>query len=250
MALCSNSVPLCRAIYGYDAASRLASVSDGTNSATYSYLANSPMVGQIVFASNGVTRMTTSRQYDYLNRLSAISSSPSNSFAYLYNAANQRTMDRLADGSYWRYGYDALGQVTAGNKFWVDETPVAGQQFDYAFDTIGNRTQTQAGGDQNGLNLRVAGYTNNSAQPDHQPRRARLCGCDGRRPGDQQRDRQWRGGVSEERVFPGSIVGRQHRQPRLARRDERLTRARQPSPGTFTCQRTRRPTRMTRTATC
>jgi RHS repeat-associated protein len=162
MTLCSNSVPLCRAIYGYDAASRLASVSDGTNSATYSYLANSPMVGQIVFASNGVTRMTTSRQYDYLNRLSAISSSPSNSFAYLYNAANQRTMDRLADGSYWRYGYDALGQVTAGNKFWVDETPVAGQQFDYAFDTIGNRTQTQAGGDQNGLNLRVAGYTNNT----------------------------------------------------------------------------------------
>jgi RHS repeat-associated protein len=150
------------AIYGYDAASRLASVSDGTNSATYSHLGNSPLVGQIVFASNGVTTMTTSKQDDYLNRLSAISSSPSNSFAYLYNAANQRTMDRLADGSYWRYGYDALGQVTAGNKFWVDETPVAGQQFDYAFDTIGNRTQTQAGGDQNGLNLRVAGYTNNS----------------------------------------------------------------------------------------
>src|SRR5580658_8911338 len=36
-----------------------------------------------------------------------------------------------------------------------------GQQFDYTFDTIGNRTQTQAGGDQNGANLRVAGYTNN-----------------------------------------------------------------------------------------
>jgi RHS repeat-associated protein len=30
------------------------------------------------------------------------------------------------------------------------------------FDTIGNRTQTQAGGDQNGANLRVAGYTNNT----------------------------------------------------------------------------------------
>jgi RHS repeat-associated protein len=44
----------------------------------------------------------------------------------------------------------------------VDETPVAGQQFDYVFDTIGNRTQTEAGGDQNGANLRVAGYTNNT----------------------------------------------------------------------------------------
>ena len=29
---------------GYDAASRLLTVSDGTNSATYSYLANSPLV--------------------------------------------------------------------------------------------------------------------------------------------------------------------------------------------------------------
>jgi hypothetical protein len=32
------------------------------------------LVGQIVFASNGVTTMTTSKQDDYLNRLSAISS--------------------------------------------------------------------------------------------------------------------------------------------------------------------------------
>jgi hypothetical protein len=82
--------------------SRLATVSDGTNSATYSYLANSSLVGQIVFASNTVTRMTTSKQYDYLNRLSSISSTPTNSFIYEYNAANQRTLDRLWDGSYWR----------------------------------------------------------------------------------------------------------------------------------------------------
>ena len=115
-----------------------------------------------MFKSNSVTRMTTSKQYDYLNRLSSISSTPSNSFAYQYNAANQRTMNQLADGSYWRYGYDALGQVTLGNKYWVDETIVAGQQFDYTFDTIGNRTQIQAGGDQNGANLRLANYTNNT----------------------------------------------------------------------------------------
>jgi RHS repeat-associated protein len=160
--LLNGASTLCRAIYGYDNASRLATVSDGTNSATYSYLANSPLVGQIAFKSNTVARMTTSKQYDFLNRLSAISSTPSNAFTYQYNAANQRTMNRLADGSYWRYGYDALGQVTLGNKYWVDQTPVAGQQFDYAFDTIGNRTQTLAGGDQNGANLRVAGYTNNT----------------------------------------------------------------------------------------
>ena len=71
-------------------------------------------------------------------------------------------MNQLWDSSYWRYNYDALGQVIQGNKYWVDETIVAGQQFDYTFDTIGNRTQTEAGGDQNGVNLRVANYTNNT----------------------------------------------------------------------------------------
>jgi len=44
-----------RAFYGYDEASRLESVSDSTNSATYSFLANSPLVEQITFATNGTT---------------------------------------------------------------------------------------------------------------------------------------------------------------------------------------------------
>ena len=109
--------------------------------------------------------MTTTKTYDYLNRLAAISSSAgaSNvaSFNYQYNNANQRTKATPVDGSYWVYSYDSLGQVTGGNKYWSDGTPVAGQQFDYTFDTIGNRTQTQEGGDQTGANLRTANYTNN-----------------------------------------------------------------------------------------
>jgi len=70
----------------------------------------------------------------------------------------------LADGSYWVYGYDSLGQVTNGCKYFSDGTPVAGQQFDYAFDTIGNRTQTMSGGDATGSpsSLRVASYSANN----------------------------------------------------------------------------------------
>ena len=50
--------------YTYDTASRLSTVSDGNNnSATYSYVANSPLVGQILFTNNGVQRMATSKQY-------------------------------------------------------------------------------------------------------------------------------------------------------------------------------------------
>jgi RHS repeat-associated protein len=145
----------------FDAASRLLSVSDGVNAATYSYLANSPLVGQITFAHSGANAMTTAKQYDYLNRLTSTATS-SNSFAYQYNAANQRTQTAMSDGSYWLYAYDSLGQVTFANKYWSDLTPVAGQQFGYSFDKMGNRTQTLAGGDQNGANLRVASYSANT----------------------------------------------------------------------------------------
>ena len=64
--------------YGYDAASRLSTVSDGNgNQATYTYLANSPLVSQVSFANSCTTLMTTAKQYDYVNRLTQISLSPS-----------------------------------------------------------------------------------------------------------------------------------------------------------------------------
>lgn len=65
-----------------------------------------------------------------------------------------------ADSSYWRYECDLLGKVTHGAKYWGDQTPVAGQQFEYGFDDIGNRTSTKAGGDSSGssASLRSAMY--------------------------------------------------------------------------------------------
>ena len=156
--------PLCDNAYGYDAASRLASVSDGTNTASYGYLANSSLAGALTLQRGGSTRLTTVRGYDNLNRLTNIlnNAALTVSSGYGYNAANQRTNQWREDGTYWVYQYDALGQVTSGKKYWADGTPVAGQQFTYNFDTIGNRVSTAAGGDQNGLNLRAASYTNNS----------------------------------------------------------------------------------------
>jgi RHS repeat-associated protein len=152
--------------YRYDSASRLLSVATGTNSATYSYVANSALIGNIFFTNGTVRRMTTTRQYDFLNRLTSVSAWPSGgsalSFSYAYNLANQRTNCTLADGQNWAYGYDSLGQVISGSKSWSDGTPVAGQQFAYSFDTIGNRLMGSSGGDALGLNLRGSSYTNNS----------------------------------------------------------------------------------------
>ena len=111
--------------------------------------------------------MLTTKQYDLLNRLTNISSSSSSSFSssgrYAYNSANQRTKRTDADASYWNYTYDSLGQVISGKRHWSDNTPVAGEQYEYAFDDIGNRTSTAFGGDQfTGSYLRSASYVNNS----------------------------------------------------------------------------------------
>src|SRR5271165_3628622 len=76
-ALLGSSV-LGEAGYGYDYASRLKTASDASgDSVTFTYLANSPLVSQIVSKQGATTRMTTTKLYDFLNRLTQISSMPS-----------------------------------------------------------------------------------------------------------------------------------------------------------------------------
>ena len=92
---------------------------------------------------------------------SVVSGGETVGFAYGYTPANQRQAVTNADGSYWVYAYDALGQVTAGVKHWPDGSLVPAQQFSYSFDDIGNRQTTKTGGDANGHKLRTATYTAN-----------------------------------------------------------------------------------------
>ena len=69
----NSSAALLSDSFAYDAALRLQSVSDGVNSAGYSYLANSALVSRITFAQSGTAKMTAAhKSYDYLNRLTAI----------------------------------------------------------------------------------------------------------------------------------------------------------------------------------
>ena len=158
---------LSSATYDFEAGTgRLGSVSDGTNNAAYCYLANSSLVRQIAFSRNGTKVMTTTKQYDRLNRLTRVrtlgaSPLPLASFDYAHNDANQRARVAQADGSCWLYRYDRLGQVVSGKKYWRDVTPVTGKQYEYTFDDIGNRTKTNTGGDARGTGLRPAAYTNN-----------------------------------------------------------------------------------------
>jgi RHS repeat-associated protein len=154
--------------YGFDNASRLSSASDGTYSANYSYLANSPLIGEIQYQQSGTPRLTMIKNHDQLNRLASIANTPAGtgqapvSFAYFYSAANQRMQATLADSSRWNFGFDPLGQLMSGRRSWADGTLVAGEQFQYTFDTIGNRTSTATGGDQFGGSLRPASYAANN----------------------------------------------------------------------------------------
>jgi RHS repeat-associated protein len=93
--------------------------------------------------------LNTRRSFDGLNRLSEISNHPQVgseiSFNYSLNQANQRTTNSLADGGKWIYQYNERGEVVSGKKYFSDGTAVQGSQFEYDFDTIGNRTTVQDG---------------------------------------------------------------------------------------------------------
>jgi hypothetical protein len=45
------------------------------------------------------------------------------------------------------WAYDNLGQMASGKRCWQDGTTVADQQFEYAFDDIGNRKTAGRGGE-------------------------------------------------------------------------------------------------------
>ena len=54
----------------------------------------------------------------------------------------------VPERSRWAFSYDTLGQVTSGKRYWSDGTNVAGQQFEYLFDDIGNRLSASSGGNE------------------------------------------------------------------------------------------------------
>jgi len=154
--------------YTYDTASRLTGVSDGTLSATYSYQANSDLIGTLLLKNGATSRLTTTRVYDRWNRLqsqwsaaNATALQPVVGSGYTYDTAGQRIRQDLGDGSHWTYAYDQLGQLKSALRRWPDGTLVAGQQYGYQYDDIGNRQQSQEGGDVNGSGLQTTTYTAN-----------------------------------------------------------------------------------------
>ena len=82
-------------------------------------------------------------QIDSMNRLTGIANSAGgtivSSRGYQCSSVNLRTAITNKDNSYWTNGYNARHEVTASKRHWSDTSPVAGQQYAFACDGIGNR---------------------------------------------------------------------------------------------------------------
>ena len=134
--------------YTYDAMSRVATVSDGTNTAEYSRLPGTSLLNNVTVKQGANTIVSTAKTYDAFNRLLSTASTAggvTRTYSYEYNVKDQRTKLTLADGSYWEYTYDDKGQVTSGVKKDSTGKVIPGQSFGYTFDDIGNRLTATEG---------------------------------------------------------------------------------------------------------
>ncbi|MDX2109175.1 MAG: LamG-like jellyroll fold domain-containing protein [Verrucomicrobiota bacterium] len=146
--------------YGYDSASRLQTISEGSLSQTYGYANYSGTVESQTFKRDTTTVLTTAQPRDSLGRLKTITHEATgfgSGFGYSlqYNDMNQITRRTETGGAYWQYGYDGLGQVTSAAKKTAADAIIPGYQYGFVFDDIGNRETTERNG-------RSATYTPNS----------------------------------------------------------------------------------------
>ena len=151
--LASGAANLLTQDYGYDPAKgRMQSASQGQVGTTLSYVENSDLALETAFAYSSATRMTTTRSYDTAGRLKSIASQrpiaaqPVSATGYEFDLAGRRKRQLMADGTAWDYGYNDRGEVTGASRKWADASAVAGQQYGYGFDAIGNRTSATVNG--------------------------------------------------------------------------------------------------------
>ncbi len=117
----------------------------------YSYKPGSDWLWKTTHDLNGT--IETKRTPDELWRLSSIETSKDGSLlsplakhTYAYNARHERWKATQGDGAFWQYSYDELGQVTGGDKHLADATAFPGYDFNYEYDSIGNRTKAWTNG--------------------------------------------------------------------------------------------------------
>ena len=129
--------------YTYDQASRLNTIVNNSNVFTYSYNDKSTLLESTSFNNGSEDVFKSQNSFDPINRLKTIEhnnlkTSNIEQYSYELNKANQRTKFTLANGEYWDYQYDDLGQVISAKRY--DSSGQLLKDLTYNFDDIGNRT--------------------------------------------------------------------------------------------------------------
>ena len=140
-----NNTTIASAGRSYDTFSRIASVSNGTDTLSYTYRPG----GQLSLSgwTNGQNAMSNqSYEYDQYKRLTGIKLNNVNEVSYTLNAKDQRTAATYANAGLWNFTYDDKGQVTGANG--------SSKSYAYSYDGIGNRLTANE-------NSTITNYTSN-----------------------------------------------------------------------------------------
>ncbi len=129
--------------YGYDPRTgRLDRLSYKDISHFYRYESSTGrIVGSDTSSDSGVMLERTNT-WDHLGRLKTVESSSvfgAITRSYGYDQLGRRISQAREDGRKWRYAYDSMGQLTSSRLVADGDAPVAGYQFGFEYDDIGNR---------------------------------------------------------------------------------------------------------------
>ena len=141
-----NNTTIASAGRSYDTFGRIASISNGTDTLSYTYRPG----GQLSLSgwTNGQDSAMSNQSYEYdqYNRLISIKLNNVNEVSYTLNAKDQRTAATYANAGLWNFTYDDKGQVTGANG--------SSKSYAYSYDGIGNRLTANE-------NSAVTNYTSN-----------------------------------------------------------------------------------------
>jgi len=159
--------------YTYTSGGQLQTVAtlDGSSTTSHNYTRhpNSTHIHQINSSTPGLASHHVSRNVDLQDRLTGIRTrhgGPGNnlfitSVGYEFDRAGRRTVLKREDATQWRYQYNDRGELVKGEKHLNTGARLAGQQYHYSYDDLGNRESASYGGDDGGNNLRTINYTSN-----------------------------------------------------------------------------------------
>jgi RHS repeat-associated protein len=165
-----SGVTATRQRFAYDSISRLDYMVEETPDGTavlrnfdYTFKPGTPFVESVAFSHGSNVVMTQTYDRDFLGRLAGAGATLTagatvNAVNYQFDSLNRRFEGNLGDGSIWNYAYNARSEVTAGKKRLPSNAFGGGQQFEYNYDDIGNRSVARFGGDSAGASLRDANY--------------------------------------------------------------------------------------------